>query len=166
MLSVSAAFAGGVLDVAIDTTFTNTQHIDTTNNVVITVDNVTGNVLVNGSTITVGGGTLHATDVTGINVHDSTTSANTINLSGVTVGDGFDHAGGVSVQITGADVSVGTSSITGSGFNDTIHTGTGNKTLVGGGGDDTFIFSSSFGTVSITSAVNTDNIIDLSAVTA
>lgn len=167
VLSVSATVTGGVLDIAIASTFTNTQHIDTTNDVAITVQNSTGNVLVNGQTITVGTGTLHATDVTSINVHDATTTANTINLSGVTVGAGFDNAAGVQVHITGGNVSGGgTYSITGSGFNDTINVGTGNNTLVGGGGNDTFIFSSSFGNDTISNNAGTNNTLDLSAVTA
>ena len=164
VLSVSAAFSGGVLDIAIDNSFTNPVHIDATDDVAITVDNSTHQVLVNTKPIDLGGGTfLLAANVTGITLHDTANANNSIDLSGVSTGTGFNHAGGVTVQLSTGG---GNDTITGSAFSDVISAGSGNNTISGGGGDDTFQFSTGFHTNTVSNTSGTNNTLDLSSVTS
>ncbi|WP_010585260.1 beta strand repeat-containing protein, partial [Schlesneria paludicola] len=164
VLSVSAGFSGGVLDIAIDTTFTNPVHIDATDDVAITVDSGTHQVLVNTKPIDLGGGVfLLASNVTSINVHDAANTSNAINLSGVSLANGFSHAGGISVHVNSGG---GNDTITGSAFSDLITVGSGHNTISGGGGDDTFVFVTGFTTNTVTNTSGTHNKLDLSGVSS
>ncbi|MBS0206523.1 MAG: hypothetical protein JSS49_26845, partial [Planctomycetes bacterium] len=129
VLSVSAVFSAGVLSVGIDNSVASDPgHIDSTNNVTLSVD-ASGDVLVNGHTIDNGaGGNLLAHGVTSIKISDFNTTANSIDLSGVNATD-FDVLTSLSVDAGGESDVVTFDSI--AGLNDitllnveTIHIGT------------------------------------------
>ena len=168
VLSVSASFLGGVLDVAIDSgTDSNPQTVDGTDDVLITVD-AFNQVLINGVLVDSDNGllgvqSLDAMNVSSIAVHDVAGAANTIDLSGVTFANGFTHAGGVSVSLNGG---AGADTIIGSGFNDLISGGLGNDALSGGGGNDVYQFQDNFGIDAVIDTGGTADSLDFSAVTS
>ena len=167
VLSVSASFLGGVLDVAIDGgTDSNPQHVDNTSNVLITVDAL-NHVLINGVLVDSNNGllgvqSLDAMNVSSITVHDVAGAANTIDLSGVSVASGFTNAGGVSVSLNGG---AGVDTITGSAFNDLMTGGAGNDSLRGGGGNDVYQFLNAFGVDTVIDTGGTADSLNLSAIT-
>ncbi len=168
VLSVSASFLGGVLDVAIDGgTDSNPQPVDGSNNVSITVD-AFNQVLINGVLVDsnndlFGVQSLFAMSVSHIIVHDEAGVANTFDLSGVSFDSGFFHFGGVSVSLNGG---AGDDTITGSGFNDLIAGGAGNDSLRGGGGNDVYQFQNAFGVDTVIDAGGTADSLNFSAVTS
>lgn len=123
MMSVTAAVDGmGALTIS----------SDAADSIAITVDGVTGNVLING--VDPGSGAALATSITSINITGDA-GANTINLSGVTAA-AFTALTDGSVVISAGD---GIDTITGSEFADTITGGAGDDAIDGGLGADVLV---------------------------
>jgi len=142
VLSVSAVFNAGVLDVSIDNT-------DSTHSVTVSVDN--GDVLINGQIVDVGGGAhLHAADVTGLHVTDTANTDNAIDLHGVDAA----HF----TSLTSLTVDAG-------GGNDTITAAMFAETLNGGAGNDTYVFLDGFGATTVIDQAGDTNTLNFSAVT-